>query len=175
MTKRKSKPFVILLITMLLGAKSYAQSINFNYTDGTNSSYDLADIRKITFDADVMNLHLMDGSLYTWNVSTIGDYDYGDSSLNVGALLNSLNTWELIIFPNPVSNSLKIQYKLSKEDKICIALYDVFGKLILEKKFGEQLPGSHTEILDLTNIPKGNYGLRIVGQNQSITKNVIKQ
>jgi hypothetical protein len=117
----------------------------------------------------------MDGSLYTWNVSTIGDYDYGDSSLNVGALLNSLNTWELIIFPNPVSNSLKIQYKLSKEDKICIALYDVFGKLILEKKFGEQLPGSHTEILDLTNIPKGNYGLRIVGQNQSITKNVIKQ
>jgi hypothetical protein len=175
MTKKKIKPLSLLLIAILMGTNSYAQSINFNFTDGSNSSYDVAELRKITFDADVMNLYLMDGSLYTWNVSTIGDYDYGDSSLNAGALLNSLNTWDLIIFPNPVSNSLKIQYKLPKEDKISIALYDVLGKLILEKKFGEQLPGSHSDVIDLTNIPKGNYGLRIVGQNQSITKNVIKQ
>ena len=51
-----------------------AQSIHFNFIDGTNTSYNLEDLRKITFDADVMNLHMLDGSLYAWNVSTIGHY-----------------------------------------------------------------------------------------------------
>ena len=120
MTKRKSKPFVILLITMLLGAKSYAQSINFNYTDGTNSSYDLADIRKITFDADVMNLQLWDGSVYGWNVSTIVYYDYDETSLYLQEWLNNANAWEVSVFPNPTSSNLHIRFNLPKEDKISI-------------------------------------------------------
>jgi len=64
----------LFISLMLFTTELNAQSIHFNYTDGTNASYNLEDVRKITFDADVMNLHLWDGSVYSWNVSTIGYY-----------------------------------------------------------------------------------------------------
>ncbi len=159
---------------MLFTVGLRAQSIHFNYTDGTNASYNLADVRKITFDTDLMNLHLWDGSVYGWNVSTIGDYQYNESLLNVQEWLNSANAREVLIFPNPTSTNLNVRYNLAKEDDITIALFDMQGKLILQKRVGKQVSGEHQETLNLTSIPQGNYGCRISGQQNTITKTVIK-
>jgi hypothetical protein len=174
MTKNKSKPLAMLGITMLFAVGLRAQSIHFNYTDGTNASYNLEDVRKITFDADVMNLHLLDGSTYSWNVSTIGDYQHQESSLNVQEWLNSANAWEVVIFPNPTSTNLNVRYNLPKEDVITIALFDMQGKLILQKSLGKQVSGEQQQTLDVSNLPEGSYVCRIKGQHQTVTKTVIK-
>ena len=79
MKKNNSKPIALLGMALLFSVGLQAQSIHFNYTDGTNNSYSLVDVRKITFDADLMKLHLWDGTVYAWNVSTIGDYQYNES------------------------------------------------------------------------------------------------
>jgi len=170
----KSKPIALLGIAMLLSVGLRAQSIHFNYNDGTNASYNLEDVRKITFNADLMNLHLWDGSLYVWNVSTIRHYQYDESSLNVQEWINNANAWELVIFPNPTSTTLNVRYNLPKEDELTIALFDMQGKLILQKKLGKQVSGEHQETLDLTSIPQGTYVCRISGQQNMITKTVIK-
>ena len=174
MTKNKPKPLAMLGITMLFAVGLRAQSIHFNYTDGTNASYNLEDVRKITFDADLMNLHLLDGSVYAWNVSTIGDYQYNESLLNVQEWLNSANAWEVVIFPNPTSTNLNVRYNLPKEDVITIALFDMQGKLILQKCLGIQVSGEQQQTLDVSNLPEGSYVCRIKGQHQTVTKTVIK-
>ena len=171
----KSKPWAFLVVLMLMGTMCFAQSIHFNYTDGTNASYNLEDVRKITFDADVMNLHLWDGSLYAWNVSTIGNYQYDESSVNIQEWLNKANAWEFSVFPNPTRTSLNVRFNLPKEDEISISLYDMQGKLILEKKMGHKISGEHQETLDLQVLPPGSYVCRITGKQNSITKHVIKQ
>ena len=174
MTKNKSKPLAMLGITMLFAVGLRAQSIHFNYTDGTNASYNLEDVRKITFDANLMNLHLLDGSVYGWNVSTIGDYQYNESSLNVQEWLNSANAWEVVIFPNPTSTNLNLRYNLPKDDEITIALFDMQGKLILQKSLGKQVSGEQQQTLDVSNLHEGSYVCRIKGQHQTVTKTVIK-
>ena len=151
-----------------------AQSIHFNYTDGTNASYNLTDVRKITFDADLMNLHFLDGTVYAWNVSTIGDYQYDESSLNVQEWLSNANAWEVVIFPNPTSTTLNVRYNLPKEDELTIALFDMQGKLIHQKNLGKQVSGEYQETLGLTSISQGTYVCRISGQQNSIAKTVIK-
>jgi hypothetical protein len=151
-----------------------SQSIYFNFTNGTNSSYNLQDVRKITFDADLMNLHLWDGSMFSWNVSTIGYYEHNQSSSNVQELLNVANSWDVAIFPNPPSTTLNVIYNLPKEDEITIALFDMQGNLILQKSLGKQVFGEHQETLDLTNIPQGTYVCRISGRQNTITKTAIK-
>jgi hypothetical protein len=171
----KSKPIALLGIAMVFTFGLRAQSIHFNYTDGTNASYNLEDVRKITFDAELMNLHLLDGSVYAWNVSTIEHYQYDESTLNVQEWLSYVNGWELVIFPNPTSTTLNVHYNLTKEDEITIALFDMHGKLILQKNLGKQVSGEHQETLDLTSIPQGNYVCRITGQQKTITKTVIKK
>jgi hypothetical protein len=174
MTKNKSKPIALLGMIMLFTFGLRAQSIHFNYTDGTNASYNLEDVRKITFDADLMNLHLLDGSVYGWNVSTIGDYQYNESSLNVQEWLNSANAWEVVIFPNPTSTKLNLRYNLPKDDEITIALFDMQGKLILQKSLGKLVSGEQQQTLDVSNLPEGSYVCRIKGQHQTVTKTVIK-
>ena len=174
MTKNKSKTFALLGMVMLFSFGLHAQSIDFNYTDGTNASYNLADMRKITFDADVMNLHLWDGSIYVWNVSTIGYYEYDESSLNVQEWLNNANELEVAIFPNPTCTNLNVRYNLPKEDVITIALFDMQGKLVLEKNMGKLSLGKHLESIDVSNLLKGTYMCHINGQHQSVTKSIIK-
>lgn len=159
---------------MLFTVGLRAQSIHFNYNDGTNASYNLQDVRKITFDADLMNLHLWDGTVYGRNVSTIGYFQYDESSLNVQEWLSNANAWEVVIFPNPTSVNLNVRYNLPKEDEITIALFDMQGKLILQKSLGKQVSAEHQETLDLTSIPQGTYACRISGQQNTITKTVIK-
>ena len=175
MTKNKSKPIALLGLALLFTFGLRAQSIHFNYTDGTNASYNLADVRKITFDADVMNLHLLDGSVYAWNVSTIGHYEYDETSLNLNEWISAANAWEVSVFPNPTNTNLHIRFNLPKEDEVSITLYDIQGKLILEKKMGNQISGEHQETLDLKNLIQGSYVCRITGKQNSITKQVIKQ
>ncbi len=170
----KSLPIALLGIALLFTVGLRAQSIHFNYTDGTNASYNLEDVRKITFDADLMNLHLWDGTVYAWNVSTIGHYQYDESSLNVQEWLSKVNAWEVVIFPNPTSTTLNVRYNLPKEDELTIALFDMQGKLILQKNLGKQVSGEHQETIDLTSIPQGTYVCRISGQQNMITKTVIK-
>lgn len=174
MSKNKSKPIALLGAAMLMGTLSFAQSIHFNYTDGTNASYNLEDVHKITFDADVMNLHLWDGSLYSWNVSTIGYYQYDETSLNLQEWLNSANAWEVSVYPNPTSSTLNVSFNLPQADIVSIALYDIHGKLILTKNLGKKETGAQQEIIDLTNVPQGKYVCRISGQQNSITKQLIK-
>lgn len=174
MKKNKSKPIVLLAIALLFTVGLRAQSIHFNYTDGTNASYNLEDVRKITFDADLMNLHLWDGTVYAWNVSTIGYYEYDESSLNVQEWLNNANELDVAIFPNPTCTNLNVLYNLPKEDIITISLYDMEGKLVLDKNLGKLSSGEHQETLDLTSIPQGTYVCRISGQKNTITKTVIK-
>lgn len=175
MQQNKSKPIALLFAAMLMGTMSYAQSIQFNYTDGTNASYNLEDVRKITFVADVMNLHLLDGSVYSWNVSTIGHYEYDETSLDLNEWIISANAWEVKVYPNPTNTDLHIRFTLPKEDEISIALYDMQGKMILEKMMGNNISGEHQETLDLKDLPQGTYICRINGKQNSITKQVIKQ
>jgi len=175
MKKNNQKSLRLLATAQLIATMSFAQSIHFNYTDGTNASYNLEDVRKITFDADLMNLHLWDGSVYAWNVSTIGNYQYDETSVNVQEWLGNANAWEVVIFPNPTSTTLNVRYNLPKEDEITIVLFDMQGKLILQKNLGKQVSGEHQETLDLTSIPQGNYVCRITGQQNTITKTVIKK
>lgn len=172
---KKSKPLALLGATLLMGTMSYAQSINFNYTDGTNTAYNLEDVRKITFDADVMKLQLWDGSLYEWNVSTIVYYQYDETPLNTKEWLNQANVWQVKVFPNPTSTTLNVRFQLPQEDQISISLNDLQGKLLLRKSVGIKAAGEHLESIDLSGLPQGTYLCRISGQQTTITKQVIKQ
>ena len=172
--KNKAKPITLLGTALLIGTLGFAQSIHINFNDGINTYYSLEDVRKITFDTDLMNLHLWDGTVYAWNASTIGYYQYDEASLNVQEWLNKGNAWDVVIFPNPTSTNLNIRYNLLKEDIITIALYDMQGKLVLDKNLGKLSPGEHQESLDVSNLPKSTYVCHIDGRNQSVTKSIIK-
>jgi hypothetical protein len=74
-----------LLLALACGpALAQAQIVYFHFTDGTTQTYAVEDIRKLTFVGDEQVLWLNDGTQYTWNVSTIGQYEFQEASGNNG-------------------------------------------------------------------------------------------
>ena len=175
MKLRFAKLSLLFFALVAISTSVKSQSVYFNYTDGTNAEYNLADVRKITFVADEMNLQLLDGSVYSWNVSSIGNYQFDENPLGVDELLNKVNTWQVAVFPNPATNLLNVKYTLPTDDKILISLFDLQGKLIFEVNKGNRKKGEHEESLDISILPAGQYVCRISGQTNTISKNIIKQ
>jgi hypothetical protein len=175
MNLRMKVAYLLFLLLGLTSISSKAQSVYFNYSDGTTAAYNLVDVRKITFVADEMNLQLFDGSVYSWNVSSIGYYQYDENTLGIEELLNRANSWQVGVFPNPANNLLNIHYNLPVEDKIIIALFDLQGKILLETNAGARAKGEHLESLDISSLEAGQYICRISGQKNTISKNIIKQ
>ena len=174
MTKSLLSLFQLFVFTILCSNNIFAQSFHFNYTDGTNASYSLLDVRKINFDADVMNLYLWDGSVFNWNVSTIEHYEFDEPIVNMEELLISANSFDLKLFPNPTGSYLNISFHLPQSDQIFIRFFDLQGNVLIEKKLGV-LPSKYCiESLDLTHIPAGAYICCISGLNFAINKQVIK-
>ena len=174
MTKSLIPLFKLIVFTILCSNNIFAQSFHFNYTDGTNASYSLLDVRKINFDADVMKLYLWDGSVFNWNVSTIEHYEFDEPMVNMEELLISANSFNFKLFPNPTGSYLNVSFYLPQSDQIFIRLFDLQGNVMIEKELGV-LPSKYwIELLDLTNVPAGSYICGISGLNFFINKQVIK-
>jgi hypothetical protein len=175
MNLRFAKLSLLFFAIVAFSTSIKAQSVYFNYTDGSNAAYNLSDVRKITFVADEMNLLLLDGSVYSWNVSSIGNYQFDENPLGVDELLNIANIWQVAVFPNPATNLLNVKYNLPTVDNILISVFDLRGKLLLEVDKGKRTKGEHEEILDISKLPAGQYVCRINRQTNTISKNIIKQ
>jgi hypothetical protein len=114
----QQKYFHILLFFLVTAGinQVYAQNaISFSYNDGTQNSYALQDVRKLDFSGNDLNLHLNDGSVFTWNVNTIGYYDYDTGTpLNIDNILQKVNDWSVHIFPNPSEGKQTLLLKLPR-------------------------------------------------------------
>ena len=171
------KRFYFLLGFVFCFGSLISQSIYFNYTDGSTSEYELEDVHKITFEGDVMQLHLIDGSQYNWNVSTIGHYQYEQSSpsTNIEQILDLVNFLEVTVYPNPINNNLNIAYNLPFSDNVSLEIYDYSGKLLIKEDLGRQDMGSQLHQLSINELKSGSYLLNIVGDKSSISKKLIKK
>lgn len=77
---------------------------------------------------------------------------------------------EILIYPNPTKDFLKIQYNLLQAGKISVQLYDATGKKILAEEISNN--SFYTSKYDLTKYAHGMYALvlRYVSNDGTIIK-----
>lgn len=94
---------------------------------------------------------------------------FGDQAIYNNLILESpdFEIAELIIYPNPVTNTITIKNK-SHNPIISIIIYDVLGRLVLEKNN----PSNH---LDISKLDSGLLFLTIETDKGVFTKKIIKQ
>lgn len=72
-------------------------------------------------------------------------------------------------FPNPVTNQLNIQTNIDDLSTLTIQIYNVLGKMILEKK------ELQSKRINLSGLKKGIYILKITQKNQQKTIKLVKR
>ena len=77
------------------------------------------------------------------------------------------------IFPNPVSNQFKINLDLVNEQRVNIELYDINGKLVKTIGNGAAISGVQTITVDVSELVKGLYVIRISGSDFNHTERLV--
>ncbi len=115
---------------------------------------------------------LRDGSevdSVNWSITAFRPNDVQDATdlSNMEATVNP-------VAPNPFNSSIRISYRLFKENSVSIKLYDFSGRLINTIMDENQISGYHTVYWDSGNSPSGIYFLKFnLGGVNSIQKLVL--
>ncbi|MDH5684246.1 MAG: T9SS type A sorting domain-containing protein, partial [candidate division WOR-3 bacterium] len=83
----------------------------------------------------------------------------------------------LVIYPNPFSSTVRINYRITKPGKVKLVLYDVLGQKVKTLIETKQEPGSHEVIWNSKNgsgkkVTPGIYFFRMETDEREITKKV---
>ncbi len=164
---------IALLFIMIAALSSFskAQSIYFNFTNGTNGQYPLIDVQHIDFSSTDMQMHLTNGTLVSWNTTAIISYKYLPYITSLSEVPDI--TINMEVFPNPSSGDVQIKYMLPLHQKLELAIYDLQGQLIEQRKIGEQGSGSYTQFWHSNT--KGVYVIKLSTEQQVISKKIVIQ
>lgn len=148
-----------------------AQSIYFNFTNGTNGQYPLTDVQHIDFSSTDMQMHLTNGTLVSWNTTAIISYKYLPFVTALSEVPNIAIGMD--VSPNPSNGDVQIKYTLPVHQKLELAIYDLKGQLIEQREIGEQDLGSYTQQWHATK--KGVYIIKLSTEQEIISKKIIIQ
>jgi len=139
--------------------------VNFNFKTGTSHGfYDLSLNDDIIYDMAMQN----DGKIIL--VGEGNNYGFYtrimDTSLNTPSFENKNET--IILSPNPVSNSMNLQFENNLNEELKIVIIDVLGKEVFSVSNPILNNENNFSINNLQNLPKGVYILKI--SSSMITK-----
>jgi hypothetical protein len=74
--------------------------------------------------------------------------------------------------PNPASDRTTVSFELLSNQEVTIRLTDVLGKVVLEDKLGNLMPGAHNYTFELGGLQAGTYHYSIVTDNGSLSRSM---
>lgn len=81
---------------------------------------------------------------------------------------------ELMIYPNPFSESFKIKLHVAEKEDVQIELYNLLGDRIVQRKVSSVDKGDFTYELQTENLSAGTYIVKVNAGTQSFYKKIIK-
>lgn len=94
------------------------------------------------------------------------------ADMTTGINPSNENDFESYVYPNPNNGSFTIEFKGSTNEATTIKIFDLQGRIILEKNIGN-INNQHTENIQLNDVAKGIYMLKIGNQTNG-TRIVVK-
>ncbi|MBN2683177.1 MAG: PKD domain-containing protein [Bacteroidales bacterium] len=140
-----------------------------NSINATSYSWDFGDGTGFSTAFQPNYTYLSDG---TYEVSLIAQNECGSDTTSYEVIISGLSaentlTENFIIFPNPVSSFMNINFESEKTG--IIEITDISGRKVFEEKFnGNSFTG------DISFLVKGMYLLKIKTEESTIIKQVIK-
>lgn len=97
--------------------------------------------------------------------------DFGNYT---GLTNNTLISQDVVVFPNPVKENAQIQYTLTEEANVSIAVRDLSGKLVFATERGLIGAGTYTSTIDMNNLAQGMYTVTLSANGAQVTQKLMK-
>lgn len=83
------------------------------------------------------------------------------SSIGSAQLGQSIN-----VYPNPSTGIINFSFDMKANESAIVRIYDITGRMVLNKDLGNQTAGNKNFSLDASNLPNGNYSLEVSTDSQ---------
>jgi hypothetical protein len=163
---------LIVIFLCSLDVTGQAQKMYVKEKTGTNAIFTLNAIRKIIFPGGNMTVINLDGNSETFDLTDIRYVNFTDLSTGIYPLEIQIPE-SLILFPNPVSDILTINY-LSLGTEIQYEVLTLEGNTILRKKITIQ-SGINQVNINVSSLPEGMYLCRFINRKAVLTNKFLKQ
>jgi hypothetical protein len=160
---------------MLISIPSYPQSPNWLWAKGAGgTSADYGNSVAVDASGDAFVTGWFGSPAITFGSNTLtsaGNNDIFLAKLEAGAVnVNDLNyDGSILVYPNPASNKITIKVADKNAGSI-ISIADMEGQQLLQ----QELTGQTTSI-DISNIPKGMYFIKVSGNKDLQIRKFIKE
>ena len=159
----------LCLFLLLACSMVQAQNMFVHPSTGSQTSYPVAGIQKLTFDNGNMLVTNNTGSNGSFALSELRYVDFTDVSL--GTIKSELATNKFYAYPNPASHVLNISGSSKMQRVSHIEILSLEGRVLLQQK-----PTSETAQVNISALPQGMYLCKIINQsNKSQTIKFLKQ
>lgn len=153
---------LLFLFAVGVGSLSAQTTVEVNYSDGSQQSYNVTEAGKLYFD-DINLLINTDGtSLTSIPYATVSSITLAQQTLATGEV--KVDKESIMLYPNPATNFIKINNK-NKTGLVQVQIYSASGELVKQGKYP-----TNSEI-NISDLPAGVY---IVKANENTLKLIKK-
>ena len=162
------------MLTFGVTGTTQAQHLIVNLLSGQSEQYPVSEIRSIKFPANSMVLYQNDGTMVSWNIADIFNYEFDLTLAASDGALDESNV--LKIYPNPSSDRVQIEYTGNETGDVLIEVLDGSGRLIEVLYRGPHAEKTKTswEIRSSAVAP-GTYLCRVSSSSKMVTGKIIVQ
>lgn len=170
--KRIQNPLYLLtVLSLLVPVATQAQTrLNVKSKDGSQSSYLLAEIRKLTFATQNMIVTETSGISQAFALNDVGHLNFAEFTTRITAEEMRVKS-PLILLPSPASDLLNIRYTATKSEMIQLRIVNMQGQIIFSQ-IHENRKGENTIQLNISHLPAGIYGISNGSESLSFLKSI---
>ena len=159
----------LCLLLLLTCSMMQAQTMYVRPVLGSQTSYPVANIQKLTFDNGNMLVTNNTGANVSFVLSGLRYVSFTD--FNLGTTNPEMATNKFYAYPNPASHILNISGSNTIQRVSQIEILSLEGRLLMQQKpANESAPQ-----VDISALPQGMYLCRIANGNQQQTLKFLKQ
>ena len=146
-----------------------AQTMFVRPLAGSQTTYPVADIQKLTFDNGNMLVTNKSGANGTYAISGLRYLNFADLTLQIS--IPEMATNKFYAYPNPASHMLNIAGSNTLQRVSQIEILSLEGRLLMQQKpANESAPQ-----VDISALPQGMYLCKITNGSQQQTLKFLKQ
>ena len=163
---------VVFLLSIGFSSLKAQNALVVKEKSGTQTSFSLNSLRKLTFPAGNMTVIKTDGSTNTYSFSTIRSLTFSDLINNVSTIAKKERS-KLTLYPNPVINQLQMSYETLQEGSVQAEIIDFQGRILYRQTIYCQ-EGANQATIPVAQLQKGLYLFRLQNGNNVETIKFIK-
>ena len=170
--KNQKLLWAVLLLSICHSGLQAQNALYVKEKSGTQTSFTLNGLRKLTFPAGNMTVIKSDGTTSTYAFSTIRSLTFSDLINNFSPIAKKERS-NLTLYPNPVIDQLQMSFETLKEGSVQTEIIDFQGRILHRQTISCQ-EGTNQATIPVSQLQKGLYLFRLQNGNNVETIKFIK-